>query len=438
LHIGEEKRPQALLWFFTVAALFFLLGMEPMTGTERVYAQIMQKILQQNDLFFPIMDSGSETPLWFLWSGAAALGLGPRSWSAFLMRLPSALAALAALAVTMRLARREYGERTAMLTGWMVAGSCVFLSIGRMGVPLMTVTAVSILTVALFFLDRDPSDHGRFYRFWLLFFCGAWAGGLSTQCAVLMFLLPFCGLRRVRRKLLSWHHFFAFVLGCAIYFVPLMLAKYSGSWGQWRAFVAKELARDFAESTPLRTPSADLWFYCLLPFFVLQIAALWAAVLRWRKLRRMTWLWGLGLLLTVGYWSVLPEEGAAPALLLPCGAIFFAAVLDSPAFAGCRRTILGWTRILAILTAAMFFCSLCFFVFGDEMLRLELLAPSAFRVAGCGLLGLLVMAVDEWRPAFWSRVCGLPRDLAAQFLCLALLTSGILCWVLPMIPKSNP
>ena len=48
------------------------------------------------------------------------------------------------------------------------------------------------------------------------------------------------------------------------------------------------------------------------------------------------------------------------------------------------------------------------------------------------------MLADERQPGFWAKACGMPRDLAAQILCLALLTSGILCWVLPQLPKFNP
>ena len=435
--IGEENRPRVLLWIFAAAALFLLLGTEQMTATELAYAGTMREILTRNAPFLPVLDSGSEAPLWFLWSGAAALKIFPADWNALPVRLPSALAALAALSVTLRLACRVGDRRTATVAGWMVAGSCVFLAIGRMGVPLMTVTAVSILTVGLFFLDRDSADRGRFYRFWGLFFCGAWAGGLSTQCAVLMFLLPFCTVRGVRRRLASWHLVFAFLLGLALYCMPLALAEVPVGPIEWRSLIVRNLARDFAESTPLRTPSMDLWFYCLLPFFALQIAALWAAVLRWRDLKRMVRLWGLGLLMTAGYWSVLPEEGAAPALFLPCGTIFFAAVLDSPAFVPCRRTVLRGTQVLTILSAAALFCSLCFFAFGEELFLLNLMSPSAFRIFACGLAGLLVMLIDEWRPGFWARVSGMPRDLAAQILCMSLLTAGFLCWVCPLIPKIN-
>ena len=52
--------------------------------------------------------------------------------------------------------------------------------------------------------------------------------------------------------------------------------------------------------------------------------------------------------------------------------------------------------------------------------------------------GMLVMLLDELRPAFWSRHSWLPRDLAAQILCLALLTATFLSWVLPYIPSEIP
>ena len=435
-----EDRPKLLLWLFAGFSLLFLLGMEQLSpGAEQPFVRMMRDIWRSGNFFQPVQETGQETPLWFLWSGAILRKISPEALTTFFLRLPSVLAALIALAVSLRLARQIYDRQTSLVAGWMIAGSCVFLIIGRMGVPLMTATAVSMLTVGLFFLVRRSVCGRRFYGFWLFFFCGAWSGGLSTQCAVLLFLVPFCSIRRVRRNLLSWHQIPAFLLGAAVYFVPLVLANLpGGNAADWRQLLQHEMARDFAQSTPLRTPSADLWFYSLLPFFALQIAALWAAVFHWRKLNRMTRLWGMGLLFTAAYWFILPEEGAAPALLLPCGAVFFSAVLVSPAFAPFRSTVLGWTRILAIVSSAALFCSLFFCAAGPALIRLELLSPSAFRAAGCGLVGLLVMLADEWRPGLWENLCGMPRDLAAQILCFALLTSGMLCWVVPQLPKYNP
>ncbi|MBR2641823.1 MAG: hypothetical protein IKD46_01720 [Lentisphaeria bacterium] len=432
--LDEKNRPRILLWVFAAGALLYHLGAEQLTATEQIYIKLVKEIWEKKDLFYPVLQSGSETPLWFLWSGTLTVGLGPQPLEHFLLRLPSVLAALAMLAVTLQLARKLYDRHTAAAAGWMIAGSCVFLYIGRLGVPLMTVSAISMLTVGSFFLEKSGHGAGKFYRFWLLFFCGAWSGGLSTQCAVLPFFLPFCFLRGLRKSLLSWHQIPAFLLGALLYLVPLAVVSDWGDAAGFGRFIWSELVRDFGLATPLRTSAQDLWFYCLLPFFALQIAALWAAVLHWKKLDKLTQAWGIGLLFAAGYWSVLPAEGTAPALLLPGGTVFFAAVLNSPAFAPCRTTVLKGTRLLAILTSAALLCSLCFFAAGQMLFRLDLWGGAAFRVAGCGLLGLLVMLLDELRPWFWSRHSWLSRDIAAQILCLALITATILCWVLPEIP----
>ena len=200
-HFNEKNRPRILLWVFAVSALLYHLWMEPLNAVEQIYIRLVKEIWEKKDLFYPVLQSGSETPLWFLWSGALTVGLGPGPLESFLLRLPSVLAALAMLAVTLQLARKLYDRHTAAAAGWMIAGSCVFLYIGRMGVPLMTASAVSMLTVGIFFLEKCGHGNGKFYRFWILFFCGAWAGGLSSQCAVLPFLLPFCFLRGLRKGL---------------------------------------------------------------------------------------------------------------------------------------------------------------------------------------------------------------------------------------------
>lgn len=436
--LDEKNRPRILLWIFAAGALLYRLGQAPLNSSEQIYIRLVKEIWEKKDLFSPVLQSGSETSLWFLWSGAVSVGIGPHLLENFLLRLPSVLAALAVLAVTLQLARRLYTRQTAAVAGWMIAGSCVFLFIGRMGVPLMMASAASMLTVGCFFLEKSGHGAGKFYRFWLLFFCGAWAGGLSTQCAVLPFLLPFCFLRGLRKSLFSWHQIPAFFVGAVLYLIPLAVVCDWGTWEALRQFIWAELIRDFGLATPLRTSAKDLWFYCLLPFFALQIAALWAAVLHWRQLDTITRAWGIGLLFAAGYWSMLPAEGTAPALLLPGGTVFMAAVLNSPAFSPCRTAVLKWTRLLAIVTSAALFCSLCFFAAGEALFRLDLWGLAAFHTVGCGLLGMLVMLLDELRPAFWSRHSWLPRDLAAQILCLALLTATFLSWVLPYIPSEIP
>lgn len=436
--LTEKNRPRILLWVFAVSALLYHLGLDPFNTTEQIYIQQVKEIWEKKDLFYPVLQSGSETPLWFLWCGALTVGLGPHPLEYFLLRLPSVLAALSMLAITLQLARKLYDRHTAAAAGWMIAGSCVFLYIGRMGVPLMMASAVSMLTVGVFFLEKSGHGCGKIYRFWILFFCGAWAGGLSTQCAVLPFLLPFCFLRGLRKSLLSWHQIPAILLGVLLYLIPLTVVGNIGNWEEFGQYVWAELVRDFGLATPLRTAARDLWFYCLLPFFALQITALWTAVLYWRKLDKLTQAWGVGLLFAAGYWSILPAEGTAPALLLPGGTVFFAAVLTSPAFAPCQKKVLQGTRLLAIVTSAALLCSLCIFAAGEALFRLNLFGGGAFRVAICGLLGLLVMLLDEIRPSFWSRHSWLSRELAAQILCLALITATILCWVLPNIPSVIP
>ena len=104
--LTEKNRPRILLWVFAVSALLYHLGLDPFNTTEQIYIQQVKEIWEKKDLFYPVLQSGSETPLWFLWCGALTVGLGPHPLEYFLLRLPSVLAALSMLAIPLKLARK--------------------------------------------------------------------------------------------------------------------------------------------------------------------------------------------------------------------------------------------------------------------------------------------------------------------------------------------
>ncbi|MBQ4336817.1 MAG: hypothetical protein IJC34_06470, partial [Lentisphaeria bacterium] len=75
--LDEKNRPRILLWVFAAGALLYHLGAEQLTATEQIYIKLVKEIWEKKDLFYPVLQSGSETPLWFLWSGTLTVGLGP-------------------------------------------------------------------------------------------------------------------------------------------------------------------------------------------------------------------------------------------------------------------------------------------------------------------------------------------------------------------------
>jgi len=431
----RRQCPQIFIWVFAAAALTYRLGAEPLTETEMVYARTIRALFTRGDFAGLLQVSGTETPLWFLLGGVISQSVGSADAVALLTRIPSVAGALLVLGIVLVLAKRLYGVSAALTAGWMLAGSCVFLLPGRMGLPLMTASASNMVMVGFFFLAAERQSVRTLYLFWILFFAGGWSAGLSTQCAVLPFLLPFFSFSGFRRRVRNWQIVPAFLIGAVFYMLPMIIAERPSGVSGWLSLCARELARDFAESTPLRTPSADLWFYGCLPFFALEITAVWGALLQWRKLGRLTRMWGIGLLLTAGYWCVLPEEGAAPALLLPCGVIFFAAVLHRAVLGSSRNRVLLWNRILVEVGAAGLVFSLIFCAFGEMLFHLQLLKPPALVLSGCGLAGVLLMRLDEWRPLWLERLSGIPRDLASQVLCLAWLSASILCGVMSLFGR---
>src|SRR6185312_1661372 len=127
---------------------------------EAVYAEIAREMLALHDWLTPHLDFVPylEKPPLHYWLTALSLRLGGAT--AFFARLPAALAAAAAAALTGDLGRRLWGRRAGWAAGAVLATSFGFFIFGRMAMPDMLFAA--LVTAAFWgygraFLDAEAS-----------------------------------------------------------------------------------------------------------------------------------------------------------------------------------------------------------------------------------------------------------------------------------------
>jgi 4-amino-4-deoxy-L-arabinose transferase-like glycosyltransferase len=123
-------------------------------GSEATMAVFVQQMVEHGELLFPL--DNCRVPMYkpplFHWTSYALDKIrGQEIVTAFNLRLPSALYAIAGAILTMLFAAGLLGTRGAILSGLILAGSFQFVSQGRIGLVDMTLTFFEALALYSFF-----------------------------------------------------------------------------------------------------------------------------------------------------------------------------------------------------------------------------------------------------------------------------------------------
>jgi 4-amino-4-deoxy-L-arabinose transferase-like glycosyltransferase len=122
-------------------------------GSEAVMGVFVQQMVEHHELLFPL--DNCRVPMYkpplFHWTSAALDFLrGKKAVTAFNLRLPSALYAIAGAILTMLFASKMLGTRGGLLSGAILAGSYQYISQGRIGLVDMTLTFFEALSLYAF------------------------------------------------------------------------------------------------------------------------------------------------------------------------------------------------------------------------------------------------------------------------------------------------
>ncbi len=158
-----QLRYQVLLLLAIGGALFFLeLGRLPLTEPdEGRNAEVAREMLAQHDWVTPHFDTLPylDKPVVFFWLVAGSLRIfGISEWAA---RLPSALAALLTMLVVWLLARSMFGEACAFKAAVVFATCPLVIIFARVVIFDMTLTLLLTITMATFWLSRNPGPMQR-------------------------------------------------------------------------------------------------------------------------------------------------------------------------------------------------------------------------------------------------------------------------------------
>ncbi|MBS7457078.1 ArnT family glycosyltransferase [Coralloluteibacterium stylophorae] len=287
-----------LLLLLALAALGAGLGLrDPSPPDEPRFALAARQMVESGSWLVP--HRGNEIypdkPPMFMWTIAAGYALTGDLRVAFL--LPSLLAALGTLWLTVDLARRLWNPRVAVWAGFALLGCLQFgLQAKRAQIDMLLVFMTTLsLWGLLRHLLRGPD--------WPAFCLGAFAAGLGTVTKgvgflPLLALLPWAATRRFAPRATTtaaggwcWAGFaLAFVAGAGVWLVPMLVAVATSSDPAMQAYadniLFKQTGERYANAWHHVQPA---WYYLEVIFTLWLPGALllpWLLPAWWRRLKR--------------------------------------------------------------------------------------------------------------------------------------------------------
>lgn len=293
------RRLTILFWVTACALLFFRLGATTPWQSEDRWLEIAREMLASGNYLKPTINGHVyfDKPLLSYWLEIFA-SLFTGRIDEFSMRVPSALAALAALWATIDLGTRLWSRRTGMIAGWVLLTGIGFLQWGRMAEADMENLAVIILAFNWYWRRRDETDFVSYLGFFLLLAVGSQLKGLTAVVVPVLAVLPDMIMEGRWKRHLNAKAVIAGAIAAAIYVIPFLAASSyvpSRDDGGLVQVVHENIVRYFApfdHKGPIYTYIKAIPLF-LLPWSFVFLAALWqsrrAEFRRETGVRRILW-----------------------------------------------------------------------------------------------------------------------------------------------------
>jgi len=240
-------------------------------------------MLLTGDFFHPAIGGEPyfDKPLLTYWF-RAALSVVTGTLNEWTVRLPSALAGLAAVWATMHIGAHLWSVQTGRIAAWLLLTMYAFLFWARTGTADAENLAAVTLAVAWYWSRRNRPNFSAFFVFYLIAFVGALTKGLTAAVVPVLIVLPDM-LREGRwRVLFTFKHLSAFGLALLVCLSPFLYASLTQpgddqSSGLARVFQENILRyfRPFDHKGPIYLSLQELPMLLLpwTPLFVLALVA---------------------------------------------------------------------------------------------------------------------------------------------------------------------
>ncbi len=296
--IASRYWPEGLVLLAAAALMLASIGGRSLWASEGRWAEVVREMFTSGDFFHPTIGGQPyfDKPLLTYWVIAACSAIVGRL-DEFIIRLPSVLAAITALACTMYLGRRLWSNTVGLLAGGFLLTSYGLLTYANIASAETENLAAVMLAVAWYWTRRERPGFATFLVFYLIMFFGSHMKGLTAFVVPVAAILPDL-LRQGRWRWLLWpSHWLAFGIGVCVYLAPFVYATVTqtGSYGQSGLYMAfheniLRYVQPFDHKGPIYLYLAGVPILAL-PWIPILIGALITSIANWKKLDSNTrWL----------------------------------------------------------------------------------------------------------------------------------------------------
>lgn len=288
---GFLARP-AFLFVAASLLLFFMLGGRELWTQEHRWADIVSGMFFRHDFFHPFLDSNDyyDKPLLSYWL-IAFVSLLTNQLNPWVLRFPSALAALLAVWSIYRLGWRLKDQYFGLLCGWLLTTTFFFIFWSRVSSADMLNLAGSLFAVYWYFEKRETSLWTDYAIFYLILALTSLCKGLVGAVVPILAILPDLLHQGRYKKYLQVRIILAAIPALIVYVLPFLLSSLSstdlkeGQNGLYLVYRENILRyfKPFDHKDPIYTYFLYLPIY-LLPWSFFFIPALLSLKTRWKIL----------------------------------------------------------------------------------------------------------------------------------------------------------
>src|SRR5262245_12447965 len=276
---GAFRRRNASWAVIALAVLLFFarLGERSLWSMEVRWGEIPREMRERGDWLTPTINGHLyyDKPLLSYWLVLAASSLTGEV-NEFAARLPSALAGLLSVMLLMRIARRLFDERTAVLAGLILATSFSFTGFARTASADMENVAGILGALTLFLEGGNNPRAWRIIAIWLVMALTSLTKGLLGFALPLLIIgvdSLFAGAASRRRWLIHWATPVGVLIAVVVYFTPFLLAVNRSVAGDGLGMVFRENLQRFFAPHNHRGP---VYLYA---YVIFVLAAPWSLLL---------------------------------------------------------------------------------------------------------------------------------------------------------------
>lgn len=228
----KEKRQEILFWTLAVLVLFTNLGVRNIAASEGRWACVVREMFVSGDFWHPTVNFYSyfDKPLGSYWIIAFFALFNKSVVNELIIRLPSALAALALLGTVRFMARRLWNDaRCTTAASWILLTCYGFVYWGRLGEADMLNLLFSTLAVAWYLHCRKTPGFLAYLLFGVLCAFGGQTKGMSAIAVPVAVVLADILLDRTWKTHLNWKLPLAAIISFLFYLLPFALAAKFGN-----------------------------------------------------------------------------------------------------------------------------------------------------------------------------------------------------------------